>query len=281
MGTLKSSLSRNIQFIHRIEDFSTGLPTELWYVANKKLKYEENYQLSFELNRKIKHWQLDIGAAIYYKWMNNLVEFGSYYADLPLPKAFNNLIVEENGKGQAYGMELFCSRVQGKLNFTASYLLSKSIRKFDNINNANWYPSNTDRLHNFNTTVSYKLNEKVLFSLAWIYSTGKPITVPEGRYYSNNKEATTLYYIGNRNNFRLADYHRLDVSVQFKKVKRKGTRTIELGLYNAYNRLNPYSIDFEKEMVYDNGSVKETGKVKIKQYSLFSIIPSISYIRQF
>jgi hypothetical protein len=121
----------------------------------------------------------------------------------------------------------------------------------------------------------------VLFSLAWIYSTGKPITVPEGRYYSNNKEVTTLYYIGNRNNYRLADYHRLDASIQFKKIKRNGTSTFEFGLYNAYNRSNPYSIDFEDEMILENGTFVNTGKVKIKQYSLFPIVPSISYIRNF
>jgi hypothetical protein len=280
-GILKSSISRNIQFIHRVEDFSTGLPTELWYVSNKKMKYEEGYQLSVELSRRIKHWYMDVGAALYYKWMNSLVEYGSYYADLPLPNIFENLIVEVNGKGHAYGLEIFCSKQQGNFNYTISYLLSKSIRKFNTLNNGNWYPSYTDRLHNLNTTFSYKLNEKVLFSLAWIYSTGKPITVPEGRFFFDNKDTTPLYFIGNRNNFRLADYHRLDASVQFKKVKRKGTSTFEFGIYNAYNRRNPFSIDFEDEVVYENGVFKNTGRVKIKQYSLFPLIPSVSYIRNF
>lgn len=278
-GSLKTSFSRNIQFIHRVEDFSTGLPTEMWYLTNNDLKYQENYQISLELNHRINSLKLDVGAAIYYKWMNNLVEYGNYYADLPLPSIFNNRIIEGGGKGKAYGLEIFCNKHIGKLNYSISYLLSKSIRKFENFNSANWYSSNTDRLHNFNTTISYKFNEKVSFSLAWLFSTGKPITVPEGRYYSNNKEVSTLYYIGNRNNYRLADYHRLDASIQFKKIKRKGTSTFEFGLYNAYNRSNPYSIDFEDEMILKNGTFVRTGKVKIKQYSLFPIVPSISYIR--
>lgn len=280
-GSLKTSLSRNVQFVHRVEDFSTGLPTELWTMANNNLKYEENYQISIELNRKIDELKMDVGAAIYYKWMNNLVEYGNYYADLPLPTIFNNRIVEGGGKGRAYGLELFCNKPFGKINYSVSYLLSKSIRKFVNLNNANWFSSNADRLHNFNTTISYKLNEKLLFSLAWMFSTGKPITVPEGRYYSNNNEETTLYYIGNRNNYRLADYHRLDASVQFKKVKRNGISTFEFGLYNAYNRNNPYSIDFEDELILVNGTFVKTGKVKIKQYSLFPMVPSISYTRNF
>ena len=189
--------------------------------------------------------------------------------------------MEGDGKGKAYGLELFCNKSFAKLNYSVSYLLSKSIRKFANINDASWYPSNTDRLHNFNTMISYKLNEKVLFSLAWMFSSGKPITVPEGRYYSNNKDETTLYFIGNRNNYRLADYHRLDASVQFKKIKRKGSSTFEFGLFNAYNRQNPYSIDFEDEMILVNGSFIKTAKVKVKQYSLFPIVPSVSYIRNF
>jgi hypothetical protein len=278
---LKTSLSRNAQFIHRVEDFSTFLPTELWYAADRELKYEENYQLSSELTRTIRKWNVDIGGAVYCKRMNNLVEYGSYYSDFPLPKNMKNHIVEAGGKGLAYGLELFCNKQKGDFNYSITYLLSKSIRKFENINSNNWYPSSTDRLHNFNTTISYKLNDKVLFSLAWVFSTGKPVTIPEGRYYSPGNEEAIYFYIGNRNNYRLANYHRLDASVQFKKIKRKGTRTWEIGLYNAYNRLNPYSISFQEDRMFSNGTWAETGKVKIKQFSLFPIIPSVTYIRQF
>lgn len=280
-STIKISLSRNIQFVHRVEDFSTGLPTELWYIANNRLKYEESYQSSIELNHAITKFNINIGAAIYYKWMNNLVEHGNYYADLPLPEGIDNHLTEGGGNGRTYGLELFCNKPYGNLTYSLNYLISKSERKFPNINNADWYPSSTDRLHNFNTTISYKLNEKLLFTLAWIYSTGKPITVPEGRYYTMNENETTRYFIGDRNNYRLADYHRLDLSVQYKKIKRHGTSTLEFGLYNAYNRKNPYSIDFEDEKILVEGSVVKTGKVIIKQYSLFPIIPSISYKRNF
>ena len=70
-----------------------------------------------------------------------------------------------------------------------------------------------------------------------------------------------------KNAFRMAAYHRLDLGVQFHKTKKHGVRTIEIGIYNVYNRKNPY--------FYFIGENSE-GKV-LKQISLFPIIPSISY----
>ena len=272
---MKASASRNVQFIHQVEDMSTGLPTERWSASTSYLKPESSYQVSIETTKEVN--KILIGTSIYYKWMNNQVEHGDYYADLPMPKSIEYKIVENNGKGQALGLECFISKQHGALNYTATYLLSKSIRKFENINNQQWFPANFDRPHSLNTTVSYNLKNKIVFSAAWSFSSGKPITVPEGKYYLPyvNEYDYPLYYTGNRNNYRLAPNHRLDLSVQFKKVRQYGVRTWEISIYNAYNQNNPYTINFEE--VQSEG----TTRIAVKQYSLFPIIPSISYIRQF
>lgn len=273
---LKASVSRNVQFIHRVEDLSAGLPTERWCASTALLKPEDSYQLSVEVTRRVKKIQL--GGAVYYKWMNNLVEHGNYYADFPMPESVQYELVESGGKGQAFGLECYASKQQGAFNYTVSYLLSKSIRKFESINNRQWYPANFDRRHNLNTTLAYNLKNKVLFSAAWVFSSGQPVTIPEGKYDFPNVDEYDfpLYYTNKRNTYRLAPYHRLDLSVQFKKIRQFGVRIWEISIYNAYNRKNPYAINLEERVETDG-----TKKIAIIQYSLFPLIPSVSYIRQF
>jgi hypothetical protein len=81
------------------------------------------------------------------------------------------------------------------------------------------------------------------------------------------KKYQEIYYYGAKNNFRLPPYHRLDLSINFIKEKKLTTRTWSLGLYNAYNRRNPYFLYYAKEQ----------GETVLKKFSLFPIIPSISY----
>lgn len=73
-------------------------------------------------------------------------------------------------------------------------------------------------------------------------------------------------------------YHRLDVGVNFHKQKKWGQRTWSIGLYNAYNRQNPFFVYFSTEY-YD--TIVNNGKKVLKQVSLFPIIPSISYSFKF
>jgi hypothetical protein len=67
-------------------------------------------------------------------------------------------------------------------------------------------------------------------------------------------------------------YHRLDIGINFKKETKWGERTWSFGAYNLYNRKNPFFLLFDKEYV-ENGPSKPV----LKQYSLFPIIPSISF----
>ena len=86
-----------------------------------------------------------------------------------------------------------------------------------------------------------------------------------------------IEYYGERNGTRMNPYHRLDLGANFHKQKKNGVRTITVGVYNAYNRKNPFFIylgnrrnDFWFEGEYSNQKVA-------RQVSLFPIIPSITY----
>ena len=119
--------------------------------------------------------------------------------------------------------------------------------------------------------------------LTWVYGTGNAITLAKEKYLPYNEKTIYNYYqdiqyIGKRNNFRMPAYHRLDVGVNFHKQKKWGQRTWSIGLYNAYNRQNPFFVYFSTEY-YD--TIVNNGKKVLKQVSLFPIIPSISYSFKF
>ena len=79
-------------------------------------------------------------------------------------------------------------------------------------------------------------------------------------------------YGGQRNNYRLAPYHRMDISATLKgKSTKRFESSWNFSVYNVYNRFNPYIIYFDK--AYSEGTIQ----ISAKQISLFPIIPSVTY----
>ena len=71
-------------------------------------------------------------------------------------------------------------------------------------------------------------------------------------------------------------YHRLDISATYTRNKwKKFNSSWNFGIYNVYNRKNPYFVYFD----YDGeGSLVEGGlDPKAYQVSLFPMIPSITW----
>jgi hypothetical protein len=89
---------------------------------------------------------------------------------------------------------------------------------------------------------------------------------------------TVLPDIAKRNSFRMAAYHRMDISITYKMQVNRGNSTWNFSLFNIYNRKNPYFIYFQNE--YANAD--KTGNIvgfSAQQVSLIPILPSLSYTR--
>ena len=68
---------------------------------------------------------------------------------------------------------------------------------------------------------------------------------------------------GEKNNFRMKAYHRMDIGIQFHKAKRWGERIWEISFYNLYNRKNPFYYYTENRFDESTGKViwfAEAGK---------------------
>ena len=167
---------------------------------------------------------------------------------------------------------------KGKTTGWIGYTLSWSNRKFDNINQGNWYPYKYDRRNDLSIVLNHKFNDKWDLGVTWVYGTGNAITFPRSTYFStlqsgrnDNFYVWNIESYGDRNSVRLPSYHRLDFGVNRHSQKKNYKGTWSFGAYNLYNRKNP----FFAYLAYQN-----TRRVA-KQVSLFPIIPSVSYRIQF
>ena len=166
----------------------------------------------------IRSFQLSIEA--YYKKMENVIE---YKENADLNYSWQEII--EQGEGKSYGMEFLLKKTQGNTNGWLAYTLSKSERTFENINNGITFPYKYDRRHDFKIVFIQKLNEKIDFGLTWIFSSGNAVTLALEKYPREvNVDYFTAYnypneinYYENKNGYRMPNYHRLDININFYK----------------------------------------------------------------
>jgi hypothetical protein len=209
----------------------------------------------------------DFSVEGYYRHINNALD----YRD---GKTFSSEIEIERlilaGKGKGYGVEFSARKNGGKLTGWVNYTLSWSKTQIDGVNGGKWYDANNDRRHDINIVAAYKLTDRWTLSAAWIFNTGQALTAPSGKY---EIEGNWIYYYTERNGYRAPDYHHLDLGAVWKKQYKRTTHEWAISIYNVYNHYNPYIITFE-----DKGYKQGT---RANQYSLFGIVPSVSFALKF
>ena len=178
---------------------------------------------------------------------------------------------------------------EGKSTGWISYTWAKTNRHFSGINEGKTYPFKYDRRHDVSVVFNYKLTKRTDFSATWNYGSGYAYTLAIGKYElpdnidnSWGDPNEILIYDG-RNNERMRDYHRLDIGFNFHKIKKNRERIWNVSIFNVYNRQNPYFYYYD--IIYDKDSngnpIEGTERDGIKQFSLFPIMPSISYSWKF
>ena len=130
-----------------------------------------------------------------------------------------------------------------------------------------WYTAANDRRHDFVAVVMAPLSPHWEIAATWRYTTGQAMTAPAGKYEIAGE---TYYYFGKRNENRAPAYHRLDLSATHTKKKGKREHMWTFGLFNAYNRYNPFFVSFKEDDSKPNGT-------KAVVTTLFGIVPTVSY----
>jgi hypothetical protein len=269
------SYTGSAQYIHLVSNSSGGLPTDLWLPVTENVKPATSVQYTAGISYEMKkNYRFSLEA--YYKTMDNLLEYKEGASYFTTTDNWENSVTQ--GKGTAYGLELFVEKKLGKFTGFAGYTLAWAWRKFEDINMGREFPYKFDRRHDMSLVGHYRFNERINLGAVWVYGTGNSITLPTQRYtpleefyYKYGQVADILEYYGNKNSYKLPAYHRLDVNINLIKQKMKGIRTWSFGVYNLYNRQNPYLL-YVKEM---------NGQKKLYQRSLFPAVPYFSYNYKF
>ena len=271
--SVKLAYSLMNQNVLLLTNTTIGLPTDLWLPVTDNIKPLQSNQ--FAIGTAIAFPKnIEISIEAFYKNMHNLIEYKEGASFFSFNDDWQDKI--EIGKGWSYGVELLTEKKIGKITGWVGYTWSKSLRKFNNISFGNVFPYTYDRRHDVSIVFTYKQSKKIDYGFTWVYGTGNAFTLATQKYQSAQSENEfynypDVEYFGNRNNFRMPAYHRLDLGISLHREKSWGQRTLSIGIYNVYNRKNPLFLQFE---TVDN-------QVKLVKYSLFPIIPSISYSFKF
>ncbi|MDF1547868.1 MAG: TonB-dependent receptor plug domain-containing protein [Bacteroidales bacterium] len=266
----KSGYSRMVQYMHLLSSSSVSMPTDLWVPALKGLRPIESDQINTGFAYDWKDSYL-LSVELYQKWLSNttdILDGVSLIADIT---PWYNKTTQ--GNGLAKGIEVSLEKQQGKLTGSIHYTLSSSTRKYQELNNGLSFPFKFDRKHDFNISVNYRINAKWDISVMWVYGSGYRATLPVEKYNANVSIFDTNTFAGeeiaffpSRNNYKLPDYHRLDIGLHYKTKNRIGEHNLSFDIYNAYNHHNQISAYYTYAFNYGY---------------LLPMIPTITYTYKF
>ena len=274
-NSIKASYNRTTQYIHLVSNTTAATPVDIWTPSTNNIRPSTADQVAFGYFQNLNDNTYELSAEVYYKTMNNLVDYIDG-ADLLLNQFIEGDLIE--GEGRAYGIELMAKKTKGKFNGWLSYTLARTERQTPGINGGEWYASRFDQLHNLSLTGFYEINDRWTTSANFAFNTGSPTTFPTTRY---TIQGFVVPHNANevRNNVRLPNYHRLDLSITRKGKIKEGKRWTGdwvFSVYNVYNRKNAFSIFFAQE----DGRIPIGSSVNTDAYRLSVIgnfIPSVSY----
>ena len=270
LSSLKASITQNYQYIHLASLSSISLPTDTWIPSSDKVKPQNGIQYALGYFRNFGMNTYESSVEVYYKAMQNQIEYKEgFLPENTINSNLDNYFV--SGKGWSYGTEFFLKKNKGKFNGWIGYTLAWTKRKFQDLNNGKVFFPKYDRRHDVSIVLSYEISKRWTLGTTWIYATGNLNTFPERVFVLSNGNILEDYG-GQRNNYRLAPYHRMDVSATLKgKPHKRYESSWIFSIFNVYNRYNPYIIYFDK--TYSSTQIT----IQAKQISLFPILASVTY----
>ena len=262
--SVKAGYTRSSQNIHALRNQSTSTPFDRYTISSNLVKPEVADQFSLGLFAMTASQQYDFSLEGYYRHVDGVLD---YRDGISFSSAIEIERLVLAGEGKGYGLELCARKNTGRLTGWIGYTLAWSKTRIAGINGGRWYDANNDRRHDVSIVASYRLRPGWTLGAVWVFNSGQAFTAPSAKYEMIDNY---IYYYAERNGYRAPDYHHLDLNATWTKKICGGrlTREWTFGIYNVYNRYNPYLIRFEDSQ-YGN-------RTKATQVSLFGIVPSVA-----
>ena len=248
-SSLKFSYHRMYQYLHLVSNTAAITPLDFWISSNRHLAPQRGDQVSLGFFNNLFANMVETSVEGYYKDLANVVDY----------KEGGNILFNEtleadllSGKGRAYGIETTVRKKSGKLNGWVGYTWSRSERLFagkfpeETINQGMYYPSGFDKPHDIVVVANYSFTKRARISGNFVYSTGRPVTVPISMYRQDQFYGLLDY--SERNQYRIPDYHRLDISFTLDEGHRRNRKfkgSWNFSIYNLYARKNAFSVFFD------------------------------------
>ncbi len=271
---IKGSFAQMYQYQHLVSSSGASLPSDVWYPSSRIVMPERAWQTAAGISFSLWDNTIFLSNEVYYKQMTNQIDFkdGAQLfasADLDNELAF--------GKGWAYGNEIYIEKKRGRTTGWIGFTHAYAWRQFEIINNNTPFHPRYDRRNDVSVVIMHKLSDRLTLSGTWVYGTGNAVSLPIGRFYIQdlpNRPPLVIPEFGDRNSFRMADYHRMDIGLVWKFKPKWGESDLTFSIYNLYNRRNAFFLYFEQK---NNEQTGLPESFVAKQVSLFPIIPSITY----
>jgi outer membrane cobalamin receptor len=271
-NSIKFSYNRTAQYMQLASNSTATFPLDMWFMSNPNIKPQRADQVAAGYFRNFLDNGLEFSVEAFYKKIYNAVDFKDHAVLVPQQYLEGEL---RTGSAHSYGVEFLLRKQAGKLTGWLSYSYIRTFRNIPAINNGKEFPPPYDKPHNISVVLNYEISKKFDAGLNWVYSTAIPVTVPtQGSYYGNS----WIPSYSTRGGTRIpgTDYHRMDMSVNYYFKTFKKESSLNLSIYNVYNRHNAFAIYFrEKKPEVDNPS--SYNQVEVVKLYLFPIIPAITY----
>ena len=277
-SSLKLSYNRISQFINLITNTAVMSPTDIYKLSSPNIKPLISNQIAMGYFRNFANNSIEASAEIYYKKLDNIVEYRDGATILMNQNLEADLL---NASGYNYGIEFYLKKNTGALTGWLSYTYSRSLRHTtspypeDKVNGNKYYSSPFDIPHNLVINATYHITRRWRVAGTFYYNSGKPVTLPELKYYIDGKPF--LYY-SERNKYRLDNYNRLDLAITLDeslRLKQKWKGSWTLSIINVYGQKNPYSVFYKSPESLQSNYIQS-----FNLYNLFIIerpIPTLTY----
>ncbi|MGW8316667.1 MAG: TonB-dependent receptor [Bacteroidales bacterium] len=266
-NAVKANYARTRQYLQVASNSTAGTPLDIWFPASPNIAPQVSDQVSVGYFRNFRDNQFESSLELYYKKMSHAIDFRDHAQLLLNPRLEGELRI---GDATSYGAEFYLKYELSGFSGWISYTWSRTIRDIPEINDGQPYPAPYDKPHDLALVFSYDFGPRLSVGANWVYSTGIPFTLPSGRY---EVLGNILPLYTGRNEYRLPDYHRLDLSLTIRGKEKPGRRwrgEWNFSVYNAYARKNVWTLNFVQDEEHPEITHAE-------MTYLFSIIPAITY----
>jgi len=251
---------------------------EVWYPSTPNVLPQVADQVAVGWFNLIRKFNVTLSIEAFAKLLRNQFDYENQAS------LFLNPLIEQElrfGQTKVGGFEIMLRKETGRLQGWIGYAYTRAIKTVDGVNNGEPYYAYSDRPVDVSLFLRWQPKQRWLYTLGVVYASGMPFTTPTG-YYDYMGYKVPVY--SKKNNSRMPDYFRTDVSAQYQlnKPHRKFKHYLTFSIYNLTNHKNPAFIHFNK-IIDDDGkfvvpyNYEADNQLQPSQQILLGIIPTFKY----